>query len=653
MRILFNAFIAVVALLSIDAFAFDNKETHTQLTEVAVDNLEFNNFLVRNLNLENGINAEIKGLELFKWLREGSRLEDEPPCRASNHFHDPLEPWSDSYMSDQPWFIDWWCSAGEYPPDNIKSNITWATGFTAPGQAIETGNEWDWNHARLYYHIYLTGKDFDANTVAVTKEERDAYFAKSLQALGQVMHLIQDMAVPAHVRNDFKSHLDWVGITPQTLFRPNEWFRDRFEYYVQKNIKNWITGSVEGGDLSDKSLTNFWDADVYDKANPDPSVSLDSQIVGLAEYTNINFASRNTIFAENNPTDHEYYHPYPSRASTDVMQYLNGDSLPETVMAEDNVPDTVQYIYKTDHGETGYRFVKPTYLTQDVQTEVGYDDRLFERTFMIDENCAADYAGKLLPRAIGYSAALLNYLFRGTIEITSPVIGITAPAGSTFTNVGINKVSVLAKNTSANEEEMQGGSLKLVVKYKIDRADAYENPPSDLSNPFQYVAADLPGTQSISRTTPEKFEFDLSANPIPVNAKEVYLYLVYRGQLGDESDAVAVGFKELEIRTLEITRPDDGVYSFIASDPAITNPTVDGFENIKLYAKNISPDGQNMGGGTVQMVLKYMVADQDQFQDDAPNPVFVFHTIKKELQDISLPHNTPVLLEFDLSGTGN
>ena len=36
---------------------------------------------------------------------------------------------------------------------------------------------------------------------------------------------------------------------------------------------------------------------------------------------------------------------------------------------------------------------------------------------MLDDNVHNTYSKKLLPRAVGYSAGLLNYFFRGTIGI--------------------------------------------------------------------------------------------------------------------------------------------------------------------------------------------------------------------------------------------
>ena len=42
---------------------------------------------------------------------------------------------------------------------------------------------------------------------------------------------------------------------------------------------------------------------------------------------------------------------------------------------------------------------------------------VMDSTFYRDETCHADYLEKLIPRAVGYSAGMLNYFFRGKINI--------------------------------------------------------------------------------------------------------------------------------------------------------------------------------------------------------------------------------------------
>ena len=54
-----------------------------------------------------------------------------------------------------------------------------------------SGQEMGWDNAREYYHLALASP---------SSADRETNFAKTFQSLGQVIHLIEDMAVPAHVR---------------------------------------------------------------------------------------------------------------------------------------------------------------------------------------------------------------------------------------------------------------------------------------------------------------------------------------------------------------------------------------------------------------------------------------------------------------------
>ena len=56
--------------------------------------------------------------------------------------------------------------------------------------------------------------------------------------------------------------------------------------------------------------------------------------------------------------------------------------------------------------------------------------------------------------------------------------------------------------------------------------------------------ADLPGGTGVTPASLEKV-FDFSMDPIPVNATDLFIQVVYRGQLGDETDGIAVGNYDL------------------------------------------------------------------------------------------------------------
>jgi hypothetical protein len=116
-------------------YAHDNTDIHPAITGQAAmsQSLNFGNYLETNLNFEKGLDTTLpwsgKSQTITLWLREGSKQEDDPNCRASNHFHNPLAlNWNESRMSDQPLWLTLWCS--NWRP--WYSNVTWATGYLAP-----------------------------------------------------------------------------------------------------------------------------------------------------------------------------------------------------------------------------------------------------------------------------------------------------------------------------------------------------------------------------------------------------------------------------------------------------------------------------------------------------------------------------------------
>ncbi len=203
--------VLVQTLLVSNIFAFDDKVTHPHLTRISAEKSNLGTYFRSQINLQDGIQTLLNGKSIVRWLQYGAEMEDDPACRASNHFHDPYKSWSEAGLTDNLWVVDLICifqESGQYPPDEIYSNLTWATGhLNRSGELLSANaleaNQWDWFDARKYFYTYLTGLDrqFQGSPVAPDQASRDGYLANTLRSLGQTMHLLQDAAVPAHVRN--------------------------------------------------------------------------------------------------------------------------------------------------------------------------------------------------------------------------------------------------------------------------------------------------------------------------------------------------------------------------------------------------------------------------------------------------------------------
>lgn len=177
----------------------------------------------------------------------------------------------------------------------------------------------------------------------------------------------------------------------------------------------------------------------------------------------------------------------------------------------------------------------------------------------------------LIPRAVGYSAGLINYFFRGTMDISLPdegVYGIVdqSPAGCGVP-CGFRTVKLKLKNTTpgtgAYGEEKMGdekASSILIAVAKYHTNTCYRPDLSGEDGGIFFAGKTCRSVEEfvsvsaarkvnvISADRPQPFTFDFSANPIPINSSDLVLQVVFRGQLGLETDAVAVN-------TLDISEP--------------------------------------------------------------------------------------------------
>jgi hypothetical protein len=637
------------------ALAYDDKLTHPDLTKAAVQESNLDEYLEKSLGIFDGLDKIHKGKDsVLELLRNGSENED-LKSRAFNHFWDPIR----NAGLDDPRLLVWQPSG--------EGNMDWAMGYEyeqpngkplddcGPGDHSSNRdcNDYSWRRARSLFYEALT---------STTEDERNQKFVEFYEKLGRVLHLLQDMGVPAHTRNDFLGHvkfsgLDFSGDTAMEIIK--SWYNNPYEFYVKEQIEKNdtyifnksadINKSTESKKPVFSKPEHYWDNKVYEGVDVDPWETMPTidgfERAGLAEYSNANFLSLRVKFTEDRAQDDRFFFPYPKKSSVKMMP-------PESVMAEDGIVDFPRYLYKDKDGELIPKFALAKYLFDPIYMEAGAD-LAWTLAIKLDEEVHEAYATYLIPKTVGYSAGLIDFFFRGSIEITDPDINFNVSAA------GFDKITLYAENTSPEGEDMTGGTVSLVVKYKIDEKDQYLTIPAgprDEHDEFQYIVNKLDENHSIPRITdgtpdPVEFQFNLIDTPIPLNAKEIYLYLVYRGDLGDEqNDAVAVGYKDISPRKIEIGLPDTGVYALTDADPASIDPTTEGFDSLTLFAKNIAPDEQTMDGGSIQLVVKYRVAQEDQFQMPAPEPPDEFHYIVKDLQGShTISKGTPVQFDFDLS----
>jgi hypothetical protein len=558
------------------SFAFDTKTTHPQLTEKAIEHAaKLEDVLGNRIGIENGVGSKLsinvnREFTIKEWLKKGSEGEDDPICRANNHFHDPTEPWDEAMLTDSKWYTDNYCAVN-YPAFNDKfSNITWATGFVDKEQALLTppvnndpyiNNGRNWSVARDFFYKSL---------IAPASIDRERYLAETFLTLGHVLHLLQDMAVPAHTRNDFsQGHIQNIGCPGGKLWcgidrigNPFEGYvRDYFDKEILPLIKNNISESYTG----EKSLTNFWDTDTVTS----PQTGFD---IGLAEYSNMNFVSQTVFSKYAHPSRDGIENEYPGQISQEIFE----------IMAKDGRLEKGVYVTKNKNGdqpgEKIDKFLKPRYMLYSHEINPDYWDRVYKVRFTLDDQCHNEYAQKLIPRAIGYSASLLDYFFRGKLEISPPTRFVYSVVdGSDLPYRYINRdgtehyqqqfsvIKAKVRNVTPQSSDAEGnvisyeqmgkGEIVAVARYKMINnylPDLSNYPPSatDIDEVYSYsVSAVIPvvvNENGISFTTAKEFLFDFRKNPIPVGISDLTLQVVFKGSLGNENNgAVAIGMKDL------------------------------------------------------------------------------------------------------------
>lgn len=508
-------------LLPGNVSGWNDRVTHRDLTTTAVMKCDLikRNCLVY-LGFPLGDQDALMGKKVMKWFEAGAEFED-AGTRPRNHFHNPLKELSTAGLND--------VFTG-------KSSILWAQ--DGQGQAGYPQGDRSWRTLRSTYYSALTSR-FVA--------QREQAFADLFMGLGFQMHLIQDAAVPEHVRNDEHVLGSIVGYSPGPAPRGAIFF-EKWAEQNRGSIKT-ISSSPIPPQLSFHAsrysqapvpVSELTDAEVYDGTNPSAAVTQ-----GLAEYTNANFFSESTYFAaELKPPGSKHYFPYPKASSTNITNF--SQELPETMEGPEGNFEYRKVVRKLRDGEADFILAVASYLSREVEARDS-GRTLFYRTFYRDEECHKDYAARLVPRAVGYSAALLDYFFRGTIEITPPENGLYAYYDTRDNREAFARITLRARNITPDDEEMSNGSIQLVVKYKTLSGDPFVSPCGLNTNPYftTIVVPEKNNRRDIPRSAPVELVFELAPDEIPLNATDLYLQLVYRGRLGAEEDGVAVGFKDI------------------------------------------------------------------------------------------------------------
>ena len=651
-------------------------------------------------------NATTPLLPLRNWLVRGAIREDDlkpgdynpkdgpapdPDPRGAfervfNHFYDPIDDIKLSPFGASCTLIP---GSGGHCDKAVDFALGTADAFTSLSPDPARNNHFSWADARNNMFMALTAERDANNDNMRSASEREAdaeerldRWATTFRALGDVTHLLEDMAQPQHSRNDRHD--------PYTTYLDPE--RQAFEAFTNARLigaanvggadptqGEQYVRSLNGLPINQSYLTPPQGANGYpavwmttplryfttrlksDTSSTDPSSRL-----GLADYTNRGFFTRGTL-----PDSSGF--PYPP---TPVADGTNGytaftsvcDDFPTLFGRKPIcrryshvVPDLVQPS-RSDATSTEPVVVEGMWFRGSGFSSTG-DFAIGPPIFQVQADLA-------FPRAIGYSAGIINYFFRGNLVVTAPPDKIVAVlnqgaqhtmnaqgypcVGAATTDgcpiFGFQSIRVNIQNMTPQITETGGahtvavqnmaatavGSVTdpnfhgpyLVAVAKYHRNTCYE--PDLSGEPYQIYNYTPPSTgitqpscaagqttrtayqeisvsKSFAATAAQlaanapAFEahFDFSSDPIPVNATDLFVQIVYRGSMGDangqEPDAIAVG-------TLDVREPTFATFwnntDYFWNDNWI-------HENSLNHNEGIESFWACMGGAPVKKVFEY------------------------------------------------
>ena len=324
------------------------------------------------------------------------------------------------------------------------------------------------------------------------------------------MHLVHDASVPAHGRNDIHIKYNYESWLEDVRIYEGEIFQDF--------IKNPISFDKSILDISPNSLapipiSRIIDTDQYNGDNPGITVS---NAIGIAEYTNANFFSEGTVFSKD--------FPYPALTSVEKADYL----IPHP---RDNAKTvTRQYYKKIGDGEVGYRVATVGFLG-DYIMKYFKDYTGLERK-ALDGGVLEDYASRLLPRAVGYSAGLLEYFFRGQLQVTSLPL---------FFKNELSYLRLKIKNMTPTKEAMMNGRLVLTYRY-TPKGKAKDGSQDIFGRVWAMDGSSFVPCTNLNYYEKEGDEMEVFFQMIPALSKEEYdsiqFMLAFQGTLGKEDGAV-------------------------------------------------------------------------------------------------------------------
>lgn len=420
-----------------------------------------------------------------------------------------------------------------FDPQHNGVGLLYGFGTPSPSWILEgEGQEHEFSYRKAR-------KDLAAALSSSLQVVRDQHWGQVFQSLGHVIHHIQDMAQPQHVRDDLHIDKDQADKGIQQAFASLVHDPSYYERYTQSD-----TARVTWEPLALQAIP----AVVHSRAREYWTNSADT---GMADFTSRNFVSKGTNFGLNGGsvvTDKSYPLPLPqkpipaSRVRLDdpELGLANGVELCEAlkqqreagkVKVPPGVDCEIEFVasaiaspwpgeaatnprasslslFDAEFLRYGKRY---TYASQYSNGEESLD-----RSFTLNHFNFETAYRYLIPRAVAHSAGLINHFFRGRMEMV---------------DAGLDgeQTRIRVRNTSVSGNDFGPGTFRLFY----ESYDGSRKPlPIETGGDLKSGQFGIGKTHELTFVAPE--DIDLIRD-------DPYV-LVYEGNIGVESAVAGLVF---------------------------------------------------------------------------------------------------------------
>jgi hypothetical protein len=555
--------------------------------------------------------SNLKRAPIDQLIRAGAWAEDNPNPRARHHFHDPTfehaPPPGNHGLDDQKLapglnFIaelatvvfrggEWgrfWASFKKYNPFSPEIDPDFGhfeyRGRSALDRALNLPlgaaplpstrspeNLFALPDAERYLYLGLT---------ASREDEREHYLALHFIAFGHVLHLLQDMSSPGHVRNDFImehalrtfASFEAVGdkrpVATSVIGKLGSANSPPWQFLADQGISDPRYLQTLGGftlDATGLEIAGFWDQGSQSAADG----------AGLAEIVQRHVFSTGSIGgAPGEPS--EYPYPLLPESCALTESEGSGDSL---VFVAELPARTLKEGLVVNPGET-QRFLSSPMIPHlgrcRYHAELLGTDSLFAVT-VVDESVQRDYLEVLWPFTIDYTAKLMENYYQPRLSLVPQSLD-----------------SFKLANPTMLEFEAAIDSVEIVY----DGIDGQRH--SALASCSGDIELRLPPAASPDELGEES---DLTCtmpalNTLPVLPAREDFWVVVRGALGSRGDFGSEneydeGSKEFVVAFTHV-RPEIFFDRIILDPPS--PPVSDGSEKVDVYSIWVDLDQEHLAG---------------------------------------------------------